>query len=187
LSIFIQAGPCPANNSAAELVLLSAADWPPPARRSRLAKKLDRDLVRQALNCFLKNPSGLCKFGGVETDAYSATVADQSFIAFQQANRLLKIAPAFWALKAYYVRIYIWHRNLGSVSSRVPRAIEPECAASIATEIRRAPRLAARYFDAESCTNNRTASCTVVMNWAGKIIVEFFSTEISAIVWSVRS
>jgi hypothetical protein len=74
---------------------------------SRLAKKPDRDLVRQAINCFLKNPGGLCKFGGVEADAYSATVADQSFIAFQKANRLLKVAPAFWALKADYVRIYI--------------------------------------------------------------------------------
>jgi hypothetical protein len=74
---------------------------------SRLAKKPDRDLVRQAINCFLKNPGGLCKFGGVEADAYSATVADQSFIAFQKADRLLKVAPAFWALKADYVRIYI--------------------------------------------------------------------------------
>jgi hypothetical protein len=70
----------------------------------------------------LKNPSGLCKFSGVEADAYSATVADQSFIAFQKANRLLKIAPAFWALKAYYVRIYIWHRNLGFCEQSIPAA-----------------------------------------------------------------
>jgi len=31
------------------------------------------------------------------------------------------------------------------------------------------------------------ASCTVVMNCAGKMIVEFFSVAISAMVWSVRS
>ena len=43
------------------------------------------------------------------------------------------------------------------------------------------------YFDAESFDNSRTASCTVVINCAGKMMVEFFSTEISAIVWRVRS
>ena len=43
------------------------------------------------------------------------------------------------------------------------------------------------YFDPESFDNNETASCTVVMNCAGKMMVEFFSTEISAIVCKVRS
>ncbi len=43
------------------------------------------------------------------------------------------------------------------------------------------------YFDAESFDISATASCTVVMNCAGKMMVEFFSTEISAIVWRVRS
>jgi hypothetical protein len=43
------------------------------------------------------------------------------------------------------------------------------------------------YLEAESFANNSTASCTVVMNCAGKIMVEFFSTEISAIVCRVRS
>jgi hypothetical protein len=43
------------------------------------------------------------------------------------------------------------------------------------------------YLDAESFDNSATASCTVVMNCAGKIMVEFFSTDISAIVWRVRS
>jgi hypothetical protein len=44
-----------------------------------------------------------------------------------------------------------------------------------------------RYFDAESFDSSEIASCTVVMNWAGKMMVEFFSTEISAIVCRVRS
>ena len=43
------------------------------------------------------------------------------------------------------------------------------------------------YFDAESFDNGRKASCSVVINCAGKMMVEFFSTEISAIVWRVRS
>ena len=43
------------------------------------------------------------------------------------------------------------------------------------------------YFDAESFFNAAMASCTVVMNCAGKMMVEFFSTEISAMVWRVRS
>jgi hypothetical protein len=38
------------------------------------------------------------------------------------------------------------------------------------------------YFDAESFARSAKASCTVVMNCAGKIMVEFFSIEISAIV-----
>jgi hypothetical protein len=38
------------------------------------------------------------------------------------------------------------------------------------------------YFDAESFANSAIASCTVVMNCAGNMIVEFLSTEISAIV-----
>ncbi|MGA9091207.1 MAG: MFS transporter, partial [Bradyrhizobium sp.] len=42
------------------------------------------------------------------------------------------------------------------------------------------------YFDAESLESSAIASCTVVMNWAGKMMVEFFSTEISAIVCRVR-
>ena len=46
---------------------------------------------------------------------------------------------------------------------------------------------ASRYFAAPSFANVAMASCTVVMNWAGKMIVEFFSVEISAIVCSVRS
>jgi hypothetical protein len=44
-----------------------------------------------------------------------------------------------------------------------------------------------RYFDAESFDIRAIASWTVVMNWAGKIIVEFFSIEISAMVCRVRS
>ena len=43
------------------------------------------------------------------------------------------------------------------------------------------------YFDAESFDISPKAPCTVVMNWAGKMMVEFFSTEISAMVWRVRS
>jgi len=43
------------------------------------------------------------------------------------------------------------------------------------------------HFDAESFDSSAIASCTVVMNWAGKMMVEFFSTEISAMVCSVRS
>ena len=43
------------------------------------------------------------------------------------------------------------------------------------------------YLEAESLANSAIASWTVVMNCAGKMMVEFFSTEISAIVWSVRS
>jgi hypothetical protein len=77
----------------------------PRAPRNRLAKKLNRDLVGHCLKCFLKNLRGLCKFGGVEADAYPTTIADQSLIAFQKPDRLLKIMPAFWALKADYVRI----------------------------------------------------------------------------------
>jgi hypothetical protein len=46
---------------------------------------------------------------------------------------------------------------------------------------------ALNYFDAESLDISAMASCTVVMNCAGKIMVEFFSTEISAMVWRVRS
>jgi hypothetical protein len=46
---------------------------------------------------------------------------------------------------------------------------------------------ASRYFDAESLAIKAIASCTVVMNWAGKMMVEFFSTEISAMVCRVRS
>ena len=38
------------------------------------------------------------------------------------------------------------------------------------------------YFDVESFDNSAMASCTVVINCAGKMMVEFFSTEISAIV-----
>jgi hypothetical protein len=43
------------------------------------------------------------------------------------------------------------------------------------------------YLEAESLFNMAIASCTVVINCAGKIIVEFFSVAISAIVCSVRS
>jgi hypothetical protein len=68
----------------------------------------------------LKNLRGLCKFGGVEADTYPTTIADQSLIAFQKPDRLLKIVPAFWTLKADYVRIDIWHRNLGSKSFILP-------------------------------------------------------------------
>jgi len=39
----------------------------------------------------------------------------------------------------------------------------------------------------ESCLNMLRASWTVVMNWAGKMIVEFFSVAISAMVWRVRN
>jgi len=38
------------------------------------------------------------------------------------------------------------------------------------------------YFAVESFDSIATASCTVDMNWAGKMMVEFFSIEISAIV-----
>jgi hypothetical protein len=47
---------------------------------------------------------------------YPATVADQSLIAFQKSDRLLKILTAFWALEADHVRVDIWHRSLGSQS-----------------------------------------------------------------------
>jgi len=43
------------------------------------------------------------------------------------------------------------------------------------------------YFGAESFDSIAIASCTVVMNCAGKMMVEFFSIEISAIVCRVRS
>ena len=47
--------------------------------------------------------------------------------------------------------------------------------------------LSQRYLDAESFDKSSIASCTVVINCAGKMMVEFFSTDISAIVWRVRS
>jgi hypothetical protein len=43
------------------------------------------------------------------------------------------------------------------------------------------------HFDAGPFDKSAIASCTVVMNCAGKMMVEFFSTEISAIVCKVRS
>ncbi len=43
------------------------------------------------------------------------------------------------------------------------------------------------YFDPASFDISAKASCTVVMNCAGKMMVEFFSIEISAMVWRVRS
>ena len=43
------------------------------------------------------------------------------------------------------------------------------------------------YLEAESLFNMAMASCTVVINCAGKMMVEFFSVAISAIVCSVRS
>jgi hypothetical protein len=43
------------------------------------------------------------------------------------------------------------------------------------------------YLEAESSFNMAIASCTVVINCAGKMMVEFFSVAISAIVCSVRS
>ena len=43
------------------------------------------------------------------------------------------------------------------------------------------------YFNAEPFDSSATASWTVVMNCAGKMMVEFFSIEISAIVCRVRS
>ena len=39
-----------------------------------------------------------------------------------------------------------------------------------------------RYLLCESLCKVVRASCTVVMNWAGKMMVEFFSVAISAIV-----
>jgi hypothetical protein len=36
-------------------------------------------------------------------------------------DRLLKIVPAFWALKADHVRIDIWHRDLSSPTTRRAR------------------------------------------------------------------
>ncbi len=51
----------------------------------------------------------------------------------------------------------------------------------------RAAREGQCYFNAESVFRRARASCTVVMNCAGKMMVEFFSVEISAMVWSVRS
>ena len=49
------------------------------------------------------------------------------------------------------------------------------------------PQTFRSYFVDESAFSMATASCTVVMNCAGKMMVEFFSVEISAMVWSVRS
>src|ERR1700741_5438259 len=43
------------------------------------------------------------------------------------------------------------------------------------------------YLGQESLVSCAIASCTVDMNWAGKMMVEFFSTEISAMVCRVRS
>jgi hypothetical protein len=43
------------------------------------------------------------------------------------------------------------------------------------------------YLSRESFCKVAKASCTVVMNWAGKMIVEFFSVAISTIVCSVRN
>jgi len=43
------------------------------------------------------------------------------------------------------------------------------------------------YLEAESSFNMAIASCTVVINCAGKMMAEFFSVAISAIVCSVRS
>src|SRR3984957_17924131 len=49
------------------------------------------------------------------------------------------------------------------------------------------PACRSGYLGAESFDSSAIASCTVVMNCAGKMMVEFFSTEISAIVCRVRS
>jgi len=54
-----------------------------------------------------------------------------------------------------------------------------------AQSLRAAPP--SRYRGAVSRESVAIASCTVVMNCAGKMMVEFFSTEISAMVCSVRS
>ena len=43
------------------------------------------------------------------------------------------------------------------------------------------------YLSRESFCKVAKASWTVVMNWAGKMMVEFFSVAISTIVWSVRN
>jgi hypothetical protein len=48
--------------------------------------------------------------------------------------------------------------------------------------VARRTRTTCRYFGAESFDSSAIASCTVVMNCAGKMMVEFLSTEISAIV-----
>ena len=68
-----------------------------------------------------------------------------------------------------------------------PRAIRGPCALSIPRRRDRRDQHAQSYFDVESFDSSAIASCTVVMNWAGKMMVEFFSTEISAMVCKVRS
>jgi hypothetical protein len=54
-------------------------------------------------------------------------------------------------------------------------------------EARRLEPAISRYRGAVSRVSVAIASCTVVMNCAGKMMVEFFSTEISAMVCNVRS
>jgi hypothetical protein len=88
--------------------------------------KLDRDFVRHSLKCFVQNFRGLCKFGGIEAYAYSATIADQSLIGSQKSDRLLEVLSAFWALKSDHLRIDVWHRHLSSWILEVhPSAINP--------------------------------------------------------------
>ena len=47
----------------------------------------------------------------------SATIVDQSLIAFQKADCPLKIVTAFWALKADHIRVEIRHRTSGDLPS----------------------------------------------------------------------
>jgi hypothetical protein len=75
------------------------------------------------------------------------------------------------------VRVFDLGTPQGSCGNR---AIEDRSAGRTAAE-------ASGHFGAESFDNSAIASCTVVMNWAGKMMVEFFSTEISAMVCRVRS
>ena len=70
-------------------------------------------------------------------------------------------------------------------SSLLARGIEPS--RRVAADETSPKKERPVYFDAVSLVSIAIASCTVDMNWAGKMIVEFFSTEISAIVCNVRS
>ncbi len=75
---------------------------------------------------------------------------------------------------------------------RIAKAAGAVAAGSLDADFSIAPKPALKitgpdYFDAETFESIAIASCTVVMNCAGKMMVEFFSTEISAMVCRVRS
>ena len=89
----------------------------------------------------------------------------------------MRLRPNFviaLAIKAIYGSIRIG--QLRGKAKVLPKTVTPLACVLIRS-----------YSEAESLFNIAMASCTVVINCAGKMMVEFFSVAISAIVCSVRS